>query len=91
MSGHRETDPGNIAMCARMIRSAGRHCAQRDPDQLARLAGLQGVLDAALMVAVRGQRSQGVTWESIGDALGVTKQGAIMAFGPKGRKASSVP
>lgn len=78
---HRHKDPANIDMIARMIGAAGKRAAGMDPDQLARLQHLHRVVDQATAVAVAGQREQGVTWESIGDALGVTKQAALMRWG----------
>lgn len=79
--GHRHSDPANLAMIARMIAAAGKRAAGMDPDQLARLQDLHRAVDQATAVAVAGQRSQGITWESIGQALGVTKQAALMRWG----------
>lgn len=68
---------------ARLIRAAGRHVAQEDPDQLAQLVSLQATLAEAIQTAVDGQRAAGMTWESIGSAVGITKQGALMRWGTK--------
>jgi hypothetical protein len=73
----------NLDMVGRMIDAAGRTAAGYDPDQLARLAGLHDRIDAAMVVAIAGQRAAGVTWSSIGEALGVTKQAVIQLYGPK--------
>lgn len=65
---------------ARMIRAGGRRVAGADPADLAQLDRLHQAVNAAVIEAVRGQRSQGITWESIGEAFGMTKQGAIMRW-----------
>ncbi len=79
---HRHNDVANIAMIGRMIRSAGERIGGYDPDQLARLAALREVLDDAMRRAVAGQRAQGVTWQTIGAALGVSKQAVVQRYGP---------
>lgn len=66
-----------IDMLERLIRSAGRRVAGEDPDQLARLIRLRAHLDTAIDQAVIGQRHAGITWQSIGEACGTTKQAAI--------------
>lgn len=71
-----------LAMVRRMIRGAGRRVAGADPEDLAELVRLREAVDAAVLDAVRGQRAQGITWQSIGDALGVTKQAAILRWAP---------
>lgn len=78
---HRHSDPANIAMIGRMIAASGKRAAGMDPDQIQRLNDLHRSVDDAIRVAVAGQRSQGITWESIGQALGVTKQAALMRWG----------
>jgi hypothetical protein len=80
---HTHKDVANLDMMARMIRAAGRTVGEYDPDQLCRLDGLKSVLDAAMVAAVRGQRESGVTWQSIGEALGVTRQAVIQLYGPR--------
>lgn len=69
-----------IAMCERLIRAAGRRVARADADDLADLVRLADVLDEAILDAVIGLRSDGWTWQSIGEALGVTKQAAVMKW-----------
>lgn len=72
-----------LAMVRRIIAAAGRRVANADPDDLAELVGLHEALDTAIHVAVNGQRQAGITWQSIGDALGTTRQAALMRFGTK--------
>lgn len=85
---HKENDPGNLAMIGRMIDAAGRRVAGYDPDQLARLASLHDNLDRAMVTAIRGQRRTGITWVSIGEALGVTKEAVVQRYGPRVRETS---
>lgn len=79
---HRGKDIGNIDMIGRMIQAAGVRCADYDPDQLPRLLGLRYRIDEAMVTAIAGMRLQGVTWQVIGDALNVTRQAVIQAYGP---------
>lgn len=83
---HKHTDVANLEACARLIRAAGRRLAGYDPDQLPRLQSLHRAVDDAMVEAVRGQREQGVMWSTIADALGVTKEAVIQAYGPSGTK-----
>lgn len=83
---HTHKDPANLAMIGRMIDSAGRHVGQRDPDLLAELCALRGRLEAAIDVAVAGQRSSGIFWSSIAEALGVTKEAVVQRYGPQGQR-----
>lgn len=80
---HTHKDVANIDMIVRMVRAAGRTAGEYDPDQLARLAAVKDAVDRAMIEAVAGQRAAGVTWQTIGDALGVTRQAMIMYYGPK--------
>lgn len=72
-----------LAMMRRMIAAAGRRVANADPDDLALLVDLHEALDDAIVTAVVGQRSAGITWQSIGEATGTTRQAAIMKWAPK--------
>ena len=67
-----------------MIKALGRSVAREDPEQLAAMLRLSGVLADAVQAAVVGQREDH-TWESIADALGVTRQAVIMRFGDAAR------
>lgn len=73
-----EKDIANLDMVARMIRAAGSTVGGYDPDQLARLNNLHKEVDKAIVRAVYGQRKAGVTWESIGEALGMSRAGAYL-------------
>lgn len=87
---HTHKDVANLDMIGRMIGAAGRTVAEYDPDQLVRLANLRNHVDAALVIAVAGQRASGMTWASIGDALGVTRQAVIQYYGPMVRELEGV-
>lgn len=67
----------------RIITALGRHAACGDPEELAELAALHATVDHAIVAGIRGQRAAGIRWESIGAALGVTRQAALMRWGPK--------
>ncbi len=69
-----------LKACRRMLRAAGRRVGRADPEDLRMLAELRAELDQAMLVAVTGLRRDGFTWESIGEALGVTRQAAIMRW-----------
>ena len=71
-------------MAKRIIRTAGRRAAQGDPaEQLRELVELQKTLNKAIVVAIRGMRDQGATWEAIGAVTGTTRQAALMRWTPK--------
>lgn len=77
----RTITPGDyVAMVGRIIRAAGRRVAEADPEELALLVGLHDDLDQAINAAVMGQRATGITWQSIGEALGTSKQAAIQKW-----------
>lgn len=65
-----------IAAARRFIRAAGRNAGHGDEYELQALADLRDELEAAIAVAVAGQRSYGRSWAYIGDALGITRQSA---------------
>lgn len=69
-----------------MIVAAGRRVAREDPEQLASLCSLKPVLDQAIRLAVAGQKTNGITWQSIGDATGTSREAAFQKWGqPKGQ------
>lgn len=70
-------------MAERIIRRAGERVGQEDPEQLAQLVRLRQVVEDAIIRAIAAQRTQGMTWEAIGDCMGVTRQAALMNYGPK--------
>lgn len=69
-----------LAMVRRIIRAAGRRVGSADPEDLTELVALRHDLDAAIEQAVSQLRSSGITWQSIGDATGTTRQAAIMKW-----------
>jgi hypothetical protein len=75
--------PDYLRMVERMIRAAGRRVGRADPEDLGQLVALRFVLDQAIVDAVVGLRNDGITWESIGEATGTTRQAAIMKWAAK--------
>lgn len=83
VASRRRRDRSNlayVAMLARMIRSAGDRVGEGEPWELAHLRDLHRAIDDAMAVAVAGLRGAGYTWQEIGDALGTTRQAAIMRW-----------
>lgn len=70
-----------IAAARRFIRAAGRNTADADEHELAELVALRDELEAAIRVAVAGQRRWGRSWAYIGAALGITRQSAQERYG----------
>lgn len=69
-----------LAMVRRIIRAAGRRVGSADPEDLQELIELQVTLDLAIREAVHAQRLSGITWQSIGDATGTSRQAAIQKW-----------
>lgn len=86
---HKQTDVANLDACARLIRAAGKRLAGYDPDQLPRLQALHRAVDDAMVTAVRGMRAQGITWVSIANELGVTKEAVVQRYGPSRHQVST--
>lgn len=70
-----------IASVARMIRAAGRRCADADEVELAALLALRDEVDRAVDVAVAGMRERGHSWAWIGQGVGMTRQAARQRWG----------
>lgn len=70
-----------IAAARRFIRAAGARVANGDEPELAALLGLQVDLDAAIQVAVDGQRAAGRSWAHIALATGTSRQAAFKRWG----------
>lgn len=71
-----------LAGVKRMIRAAGRRVADADEFELAELLTLRDDVEAAIRVAIEGQRSGPAqrSWSDIADALGVTRQAAFKRY-----------
>jgi hypothetical protein len=72
-----------LRMTARIVSGAGRRVADADPEDLAALLKLRDAVDQAILQAVAGLRASGCTWQDIGDAIGTTRQAAIMRWARK--------
>jgi hypothetical protein len=69
-----------------MIRAAGPRVGAADPEDLAALLALHRAIEDAAVVAVRGKDDgwglkDSFSWQSIGDALGITRQAALQRWG----------
>lgn len=72
-----------LGMVKRLIHRAGKRVADEDEFELAELVELRSELEAAIRVAVAGQRSYGRSWAHIGMALGITRQSAQERYGER--------
>ena len=72
-----------LAAARRFIRAAGKRVADADEFELAELVALRQELEAAVVVAVHGQRSYGRSWAYIGAALGMKRQSAQERYGER--------
>jgi len=82
MTRRRTIEPCDyVAMLRRMIGAAGVRVGHGDPEDVALLLGLQDDLAEAVQASIEAQRATGITWESIGEAVGTTRQAAIMRWG----------
>ncbi|MDD2466178.1 MAG: hypothetical protein PHI97_19430 [Desulfobulbus sp.] len=70
-----------LKMLSRMIRAAGRRVGVADEHELAELVRLRDEFDQAIKTAVDGQRASGRSWAHIGQALGLSRQGAFQRYG----------
>lgn len=68
-------------MMARMVAAYGRRVGNADPEDLRTMLELRDHLEAAIAVAVAGQRSHGWSWAGIARGLGVTRQAAHARYG----------
>ncbi|WP_336630762.1 MULTISPECIES: hypothetical protein [unclassified Microbacterium] len=65
-----------LAFARRIIRAVGVRVADSDEFELAELVSIRDDLEAAIQVAIDGQRSVGRSWAYIGAALGTSRQAA---------------
>lgn len=72
--------PDYAAMMVRMVRAYGVRVGEADPEDLAVMLELHEHLDAAIRVAVAGQRETGFSWAEIAAGLGVKRQTAWARF-----------
>lgn len=72
--------PEYADMMARLVRRYGVRVGDADTVDLTRMLEVRALFDEAIRAAVRGQREAGFTWGEIGEALGTSKQAALMRF-----------
>lgn len=77
-----------LKMLRRMVRAAGKRIGKADVEDLVELAGIQDDLDEALRRGVAELRRDGYSWRAIGEAFGMTGQGAYYRFGVERRTRS---
>ena len=70
-----------LKMLSRLIRAAGRRVADADEHELAQLVGLRDQLEQAIIFSIHGQLNSGRSWSHIGQALGISRQGAFQRYG----------
>lgn len=70
-----------IKAAERFIRSAGERVGESDEFELAELVAMRNTLEAAITVAVHGQRNYGKSWADIGRAVGTTREAAWQRWG----------
>lgn len=63
------------------MQAMARKAADGDPEFLAEMRNLRSYLETAIDQVVLELRARGHTWQSIGDAVGTTRQAAIMRWG----------
>lgn len=69
-----------LKMVARMIRAGRNRVANADEHELRAFYKLKQTMDSALEEAINGQLQEGKSWQDIGDALGMSRQGAFRRF-----------
>lgn len=72
--------PEYAAMMRRMVARYGERVGDADPVDLTTMVEIGREFDHAIRVAVRGLRDAGFTWREIGEALGTSKEAALMRF-----------
>jgi len=70
-----------LKMLSRLIRAAGRRVADADEHELSQFVGLRDQLEQSIIIAIQGQLNSGRSWSHIGQALGVSRQGAFQRYG----------
>jgi len=75
----------------RLLRAVGTRAKDEDPVIIKDLLQLREYLDDVIQYAVLRQRDAGMTWQSIADELGVTRQACIMRWGHSDNHGHSFP
>lgn len=69
-----------LAFARRVMKGAAKRVGDADPEDLAELVALREDLEAAIALAVEGQRAR-YSWGQIARGLGTTRQAAQMRYG----------
>lgn len=79
------------AALQRMLRAYGRRVAGADVEDLAELVALADVLDDVIADAIAELRGhQEFSWATIGEAAGITRQGAQQRWGRRRSQRSTI-
>lgn len=80
------------AMLRRMMRAYGRRVAGADVEDLAELVAMANELDDVISDTIAELRGhQEFSWQAIGEAAGITRQGAQQRWGRRTRRVGSRP
>ena len=71
--------PENFKVSRRILRLAALEKVERGR---ARIRAAEAALDRDVLDAARAAREAGATWQEIGEAVGISMQGAQQKFGP---------
>ena len=71
-----------LSMLRRMVAAAGARVGEADVPDLVALYEIQEDIDAAVQRGIDGLREDGYSWQSIGEGFGITRQAALMRWGP---------
>lgn len=69
-----------LGAAERFVAALGVRAGGGDEFELGELVGLRDHIERAIVLAIAAQLQQGKSWTSIGDALGMTKQGAFRRY-----------
>lgn len=72
-----------LGFLRRIIAAGARRVAEADEPELAELLTIRDELEAAISMAIAGQRARGKSWAAIARATGTTRQGAFQRWGDR--------
>lgn len=79
-------------MLRRLVRNLGTRVGDGDLPDLRQMVALQRELNDAIVAAIRGLRTQGVTWDELGEATGTSRQAAWQKwYRPEDQKLERAP
>ena len=69
-----------LRMVSRIVKAAGRRCGNGDEHDLHDLVNIANDIQNAVAAAIAIQLQNGRSWSFIGQALGMTRQGAFQNY-----------